>query len=112
MLSSFGFCSQSAEYLNEALSLRNAMRDEVYQTCGPEALELLDVVVLLASVYSKKSIIACHIYRFGLQNLNFMKKAERVHQLTVEMATTIFGDTHEKTADVMDGWLLRYSMSG
>lgn len=101
-LASLGFCFQDAEYLNEALSLGNAMKNEISLARGPEAVELLEVVVLLASVYSKKSIILCHLYGFGLQEISFMKEAESVHRLAVDMAIKMFGDTHEKSTNALE----------
>lgn len=96
-LSCLGLCFQDANYLNEAFRLGNATKEEISQTCGPKTVELFDAVVLLVSVYSKKSIIACHFHGFDLKDLNFMRQAENVHQLVVDMATEMFGDTHEKT---------------
>ena len=101
-LSSLGLCFHDAQYLNEALDLGSVMKNEVSQTCGPEAEELLDVVVLLASVYSKKSIVLCHFHGFGLQEANSMKEAESIHQLAVDMAIKILGNTHEKTVNALE----------
>ena len=100
-LSSLGLCFQDANYLNEALCLGNATKDEISQTCGLKTVELFDAVVDLASVYSKKSIVACHFHGFNLQDLNFMRNAEGMHQLVVDIAREIFGDTHEKTTNAL-----------
>lgn len=101
-LSSLGLCFQDANYLTEALRVGNVTKDEISQTCGLKSVELFEAVILLASVYSKKSIIACHFHGFDLQDLNFMRQAASMHQLAVDMATEMFGDTHEKTTNALN----------